>query len=173
MFRWDKVFVFISFLIGEYQLCIAQQHKCGYATYYQNIIKEYPEILSKEIVLQNDVEHNNQRIAQSEGIIRIPVVIHVLYNTESQNISDEQIKSQISALNRDYRALNTDKLPSNHQFYDRIGDTEIEFCIATVVAMVQCGFWDTFFVNRYGCLLSCKILIINDSAHIGYSRCCG
>lgn len=131
MFRWDKVFVFISFLIGEYQLCIAQQHKCGYATYYQNIIKEYPEILSKEIVLQNDVEHNNQRIAQSEGIIRIPVVIHVLYNTESQNISDEQIKSQISALNRDYRALNTDKLPSNHQFYDRIGDTEIEFCIAT------------------------------------------
>lgn len=131
MYYWAKVYIFISFLLGGYQLSIAQQRKCGYDNYYQIILKEYPEIVEKEIALQNELKNNNQRYAQSEGIIRIPVVIHVLYNTESQNISDEQIKSQISALNRDYRALNTDKLSSNHQFYDRIGDTEIEFCIAT------------------------------------------
>src|SRR4051812_4216716 len=32
-------------------------------------------------------------------VIRIPVVVHVLYNTDAQNISDAQINSGIAALN--------------------------------------------------------------------------
>src|SRR5262245_32668628 len=41
-------------------------------------------------------------------IIKIPVVFHIVYNTAAQNISDEQIQSQIDALNRDYRMQNED-----------------------------------------------------------------
>src|SRR6202000_1328124 len=35
------------------------------------------------------------------SLITIPVVVHVLYNNNSQNISDAQIESQIAVLNKD------------------------------------------------------------------------
>ncbi|HMJ46030.1 MAG TPA: hypothetical protein VK498_01785, partial [Ferruginibacter sp.] len=35
-------------------------------------------------------------------VIFIPVVIHLLYKTSEQNISNEQINSQIEALNKDF-----------------------------------------------------------------------
>ena len=40
--------------------------------------------------------------------IRIPVVFHILHHTNAQEISTEQIDSQIDALNRDFNLLNTD-----------------------------------------------------------------
>ena len=42
------------------------------------------------------------------SIIRIPVVVHVVYHTAAENIPDAQIISQIEALNKDYRRLNSD-----------------------------------------------------------------
>ena len=41
-------------------------------------------------------------------LITIPVVVHVLYNTASQNISNAQIEAQIAVLNNDYQKLNPD-----------------------------------------------------------------
>jgi hypothetical protein len=40
--------------------------------------------------------------------IEIPVVVHVLYNTNAQNITDAQVNSQIAVLNEDYQASNSD-----------------------------------------------------------------
>jgi hypothetical protein len=42
--------------------------------------------------------------------ITIPVVVHVVYNTAAENISDEQIRSQIAVLNADYQKKNSDTL---------------------------------------------------------------
>jgi hypothetical protein len=55
-----------------------------------------------------------QSTAALPDIIGIPVVVHVLYNTNQQNISDEQIKSQLTALNKDFQGKNADrsKIPS-------------------------------------------------------------
>lgn len=46
--------------------------------------------------------------------IEIPVVVHVLYRTTAENISDKQVQSQIAVLNEDYENKNADKskLPS-------------------------------------------------------------
>jgi len=45
---------------------------------------------------------------QGLSLITIPVVVHIIYNSSQQNISDEQVQSQIDVLNRDYRKLNPD-----------------------------------------------------------------
>jgi hypothetical protein len=42
------------------------------------------------------------------GTIEIPVVVHVVYSTPEENISDGQIQSQIDVLNEDYGGSNTD-----------------------------------------------------------------
>ena len=38
--------------------------------------------------------------------------------------------SQLDALNKDFRLLNTDKLDPNHPFYGLAADAAIEFCLA-------------------------------------------
>ena len=67
----------------------------------------------------------------SENIIKIPVVVHVLYKDASQNITDEQVKSQIEALNRDFRRKNADTLATPARFRSLAADVQIEFYLAT------------------------------------------
>ena len=65
------------------------------------------------------------------GTLRIPVVVHVVYNTEEQNISDEQIATQIEVLNRDFRATNPDIATVPAPFTGAVADAEIEFALTT------------------------------------------
>ena len=66
----------------------------------------------------------------AETVIRIPVVVHVLYNNAAQNISDEQVKSQIDALNRDFRRRNSDSSNTPERFKAFAADVAIEFVLA-------------------------------------------
>ncbi|MCU7550806.1 M43 family zinc metalloprotease [Chitinophagaceae bacterium LB-8] len=70
--------------------------------------------------------------ASISSLIRIPVVVHILYNTATQNISDDQVKSQIDALNRDFRKRNSDTLNIPERFKLLAADVEIEFQLAVV-----------------------------------------
>lgn len=65
-------------------------------------------------------------------VIQIPVVVHILYNAPSQNVSDEQVKSQIDALNRDFRKRNFDTANIPERFKSLAADVEIEFQLAVV-----------------------------------------
>jgi hypothetical protein len=77
------------------------------------------------------IADNQGRIAQNRNaVITIPVVVHVVYRTTAQNISDAQIQSQIAVLNKDYRKLNTDigSVPSVWQ--PLAADAQVQFCLA-------------------------------------------
>jgi hypothetical protein len=63
-------------------------------------------------------------------IITIPVVVHVVYNKSSENISDSQVKSQIRALNRDYRATNPDRSKVPAVWKGLVTDTRVRFALA-------------------------------------------
>ena len=63
--------------------------------------------------------------------LTIPVVVHVVYRTPDENISDAQIKSQIVALNRDYSAANADKNITPPVWQGVIGNAQIKFALAT------------------------------------------
>jgi hypothetical protein len=67
----------------------------------------------------------------AKEILRVPVVVHILYNNSAQNISDEQVKSQITALNRDFRRANADTVNTPDRFKAFAADIEIEFVLAT------------------------------------------
>src|ERR1700722_2371774 len=50
-------------------------------------------------------------------LITIPVVVHIVYQTDAEDISDVQVQSQIDALNKDYQKLNADttEIPSYYR----------------------------------------------------------
>jgi hypothetical protein len=70
------------------------------------------------------------RLAARTTVIRIPVVVHVLFHTDQENIDDAQIHSQIDALNRDYRFRNEDRSQIPAAFRALATDTLIEFALA-------------------------------------------
>jgi hypothetical protein len=67
-----------------------------------------------------------------QGITTIPVVVHVVFNTAADNISDAQINSQIDVLNRDYRRTNPDVGNTPAPFLPLTADARIQFQLATV-----------------------------------------
>lgn len=67
---------------------------------------------------------------KSAVVVTIPVVVHVVYNTAAQNISDAQIQSQLNILNQDFRKLNSDISLVPSVFSGLAADCEIEFCLA-------------------------------------------
>ncbi|HFA48568.1 MAG TPA: T9SS type A sorting domain-containing protein [Bacteroidetes bacterium] len=63
--------------------------------------------------------------------VTIPVVVHVLWRLPDENISDEQIQSQIDVLNEDFRKLNGNLSSTPAAFLGLAADVELEFCLAT------------------------------------------
>jgi len=93
---------------------------------------QYKKSLFESELQKHIVAKKNARV-QAE-VIRIPVVIHVIHNQvgnqiAGNNISDEQIYSQIKVLNEDYRK----KVGSLGFNNNPLGtDTEIEFFLANI-----------------------------------------
>lgn len=104
------------------------QGKCGTMPYLAESIARNPNLLSilneyEKVILNS---HKNKTVL-SQNLIVIPVVVHVVWNTPDQNISDAQILSQINVLNEDYRKM----AGTNGWNTNSIGaDTKIEFRLA-------------------------------------------
>lgn len=69
--------------------------------------------------------------AEEDTVFRIPVVVHIVYNTTGQNIDDSLVYSQIEVLNQDYRRLNADTGNTRDVFKPVAADAGIEFFLAT------------------------------------------
>ena len=76
-------------------------------------------------VLANPALHRT-----TTGTVIIPVVVHVLYNTAAQNISDAQVQSQIAVLNEDYRKLNADANKTPALYAGLAADANVQFVLA-------------------------------------------
>ena len=72
------------------------------------------------------------RLSNNTETYYIPVVFHVIYNSESQNIPDSVIVSQIDVLNEDYRRLNSNASDTREEFLEFAGDANIEFFLANI-----------------------------------------
>lgn len=116
-------------------------NRCGTAEYERMLQRRNPNRLRQLNALNRQIEElqKNQKFLRQQAdevIYRIPIVVHVVHNTASNeiggptnvNISDEQIVSQIQVLNEDYR-----RQPGTNGFNaNPIGaDAGIEFYLAT------------------------------------------
>ncbi len=113
--------LFISFFLLQYSYA---QRDCGTAEYTQ---KYYRPAVQKP-----SVPNEHERDTIPNEIITIPVIVHLLFNNAEQNISDDQVKSQLDVLNRDFRRLNADAANTPVAFKSIAADTRIMFCLAQV-----------------------------------------
>lgn len=105
----------------------AQIHKCGASFLEHSLEASYPGI---QELINKTYEHALENGSITRDVYTIPVVVHVLYNNDNQNLSDEIILSQIDVLNEDFRRLNADKDQTREIFEPVAADAEIEFMLA-------------------------------------------
>lgn len=111
--------------------------RCATTEYEASLRRKDPHRLSSEEfekwlnpkIRQLKRKKANGRIRST--IITIPVVVHVIHNGDEygtgENITDEQVQSQIAVLNQDFR-----RMTGTPGFNNNIvgADIEIEFCLA-------------------------------------------
>lgn len=66
-------------------------------------------------------------IRSTREIYTIPVVFHVVYHEDIQNLADEIIYSQLDRMNEDYRRMNENAVETRQEFLPFAGDAMIEF----------------------------------------------
>ena len=115
-------FLVLSTFLGQSQTCsfdFIQSDTNFHSTIEQNekIIKEWKQ--------------KNSFPLQNRNTITIPVVFHILWHKEEENISNQQIQTQIEILNRDYNSENIELsfIPDEH--LASATNANISFCIAT------------------------------------------
>jgi hypothetical protein len=117
--------IFFTFLNGMFQ-DLSAQRTCAAVEVLQQQIQDNPE----RLIRLRDIEEHARQVIENrvavEGVITIPVVVHVVHRTATENISEAQILSQIEVLNEDFRRLNTDA----NNTWPQAEDSEIEFCLA-------------------------------------------
>jgi hypothetical protein len=67
------------------------------------------------------------------GNISIPIIVHILYSEDAQNLSDSQILSQIQVLNEDFNGSNSDISSVPLEFSNVVANSEISFTLAQVI----------------------------------------
>lgn len=113
------------------------QRKCSMEKYSSEELKASPDLknqldaieafISKRIATSNET----QRVTPLPDMIKIPVVIHILYQTPDQNIPKDAIDIMINALNRDFNKRNSDTVNIPAAFKPFATAMGFEFKLAT------------------------------------------
>ncbi len=110
---------------------LAQHRGCGTHSHQEIYNNGTPEIRNRMDAIEQHTQAFEQKRDKATGVITIPVVVHVVYNTAAQNITDAMIQSQIDVLNKDFRKTNPDASQVPSLFAPVAADLEIQFQLAT------------------------------------------
>jgi hypothetical protein len=107
------------------------RRQCGTMQVHFRLLEQEPGFRRAQF----DLEGSTRRFMRAPaprrtGIVRIPVVVHVVYKESHENISMRQIRTQIAVLNRDYRARNTDLDKTPGVWRGLVADTRVQFFLA-------------------------------------------
>jgi hypothetical protein len=117
-----------------------RRRTCATMDEHRRLAQLYPEYRRRRREIELETREFIERYREEglrTGVVRIPVVVHVVWNTPAQNVSDAQIQSQIDVLNADFRRTNADAGSVPGVFAGVAADTRIEFALA--VRDPNCG----------------------------------
>lgn len=101
---------------------------------YERLLEESPTFRSnqrraEEFTARSVDSGDANRVA--DMLVTIPTVVHVVHNKPREDIDESQIRSQVAALNKDFRATNPDVSKVPAPWRGLVADPKIEFQLAT------------------------------------------
>ena len=130
-----KIYLLIA-LMGIYLFSFAQK-RCASFELLQQQMATNPAFARKVKETEKSfADYSRKTGAQPRGkpvSLTIPVIVHIVYNTPGQNISDDQVQSQIEVLNEDFTATNSDYNNYDAGYGAVKGDADINFCLVQII----------------------------------------
>ena len=97
------------------------------------LLEQDPDFRLRQAELEQRV--NERLMAGAAGlrgsVTTIPAVVHVVYRTSDEKVAAAQVKSQLAALNKDYRATNPDRSSVPPVWLGLVTDARVQFALAT------------------------------------------
>lgn len=109
-----------------------KKRSCGCVQAHFGLLDRFPEFRANQARIE---AYSNYCVRMGNavfraGVTRIPVVVHVVYRTNAEKLSDAQVTSQIAILNKDFRAKNADIAKVPAAFNGLVADPLISFKLA-------------------------------------------
>jgi hypothetical protein len=106
---------------------------CGTMPVHRRLLDSDPAYaLARDAIENQTFDMGLDGPPRLETVVTIPVVVHVVWNQPAQNVSDEQIASQIDVLDQDFRATNTDAGSVPSVWSGMVADARVTFTLADV-----------------------------------------
>lgn len=128
-------FILLAFIWGSFSLLGKAQltdSRCSYDELVQQHEERFPGFQERSQAIEEYLSRTTSPSLSQRSVITIPVVVHILYTNDRENISDLQVYSQLEVLNEDFRLLNENVQSIPGEFQPLAADVEIEFCLASV-----------------------------------------
>lgn len=125
-----KIYLTLAVIVGLISSATAQRN-CGAMEHLHQMMLD-PQVVQNRDAIEDHTQQfvNEYNPETGRAVVTIPVVVHVVYNTSAQNVSDAQIQSQLTVLNNDFRKLNADWSSTPSVFQSLVADAEVQFCLA-------------------------------------------
>ncbi len=131
IFSFPRVLVVIAMVQTMATIHAQTLQRCGTVQAIQHRNQQHPGYLDAVNQAFSTARAHAATAEKNNTVYRIPVVVHVVYKTETENIPDSLIIQQIQVLNEDFRRRNADSVNTRAEFLPFAEDTRIEFFLAT------------------------------------------
>jgi len=135
---------FLIFLNLLTALHVSAQHFCYTSEKQEQWFLQHPELKAQFNKHQQEAAKADDELfkkgypaqqtagkSAAAATYTIPIVFHILHTGGSENISDAQVKDAVAILCRDFNRANADTSDVVVQFKNKIGDTQLDFVLAT------------------------------------------
>ena len=110
-----------------------KHRQCGVQSATERLYEQDPNLRGRHRRIEDECQNliakgYAQRVWRK--LSTIPVIVHVVSKTDEEDISDEQVESQIDVLNQDYRGKNADRSKVPDAWSSLVADPNIQFALA-------------------------------------------
>ena len=107
------------------------RRQCGTMQAHFRLLEADPGFRARQAALEHATTARMARTVPWK-VATIPTVVHVVFNTEAENVSDAQVRSQIRVLNRDFRKRNPDRSKVPAVWAGLVADVGIKFKLSKI-----------------------------------------
>jgi pregnancy-associated plasma protein-A len=107
---------------------------CGAMASQMMLLERYPSFRTALMRLEGATSRRRDRgiDLKKAKLVTIKTVVNVVYRTDAQNVSDAQIKSQLKAMDKDFRATNPDRTQTPAPWLGLVTDARVQFKLVKI-----------------------------------------
>ncbi len=110
------------------------RRSCGAMASHMMLLERYPAFRASQMRLEGATSRRRDTglDLKKAKLVIIKTVVNVVYKTDAQNVSAAQIRSQMAALNKDFRATNADRTQTPLPWRGLVSDARMRFKVVKV-----------------------------------------